>query len=300
MRLVVALGGNALSRRGEPFDVEAMRRRVGDAADELARAAGHAELAVTHGNGPQVGFLALQAEAVPGAAPTPLDVLGAESEGMIGFVLEEALASRLPGREIAALLTQVEVDPADPAFARPDKPIGPVYPRAEGARLAAARGWTMTEDRGGLRRVVASPSPLAVRELRTIARLVEAGVVVVCAGGGGVPVVTKDGVVRGVPAVVDKDLTAALLAQGLGADRLVLLTDVDAVYADWPAAREPIGRASAGELRARAFPAGSMGPKVEAACRFAEATGRPASIGALGALDAILEGRAGTCVVGEG
>jgi carbamate kinase len=294
--VVVALGGNALARRGEPLDPEPQRRRVRDAARALAGLASAHRLVVTHGNGPQVGLLALQAAALPGVAPAPLDVLGAESEGMIGYWIEQELANALPGSEVAALLTQVEVDPRDPAFARPTKPIGPVYPRDEGRRLAAERGWAMAEDRGGLRRVVASPEPLRVLERRTIALLVAAGVLVVCSGGGGIPVVRgADGAVRGVEAVIDKDRSAALLARDLGAERLLLLTDVAAVYADWPEpAQRPIRSARATELDPGAFDAGSMAPKVDAARRFVAAGGGSAHIGALEEASAVLAGRAGT------
>ncbi len=288
-RLVVALGGNALSRRGEPFDVAMMRARVAIAAAELGAIATGRELVVTHGNGPQVGWLAASAPSVP------LDVIGAESEGLIGYLLEEALAGELHGKEVAALLTQVEVDPNDPAFERPTKPIGPVC-------SAPVPGWTMAREPGhdGLRRVVASPEPRRIREIGAVRALLAAGVVVVCAGGGGIPVVVANGVVRGAPAaVVDKDLTAALLAASIEADALVLLTDVAAVYEDWPSRSRPIAIGSPQDLRRRALPAGSMGPKVEAACRFVEATGRRACIGALGDLAAILAGDAGTAVVRE-
>lgn len=272
-RIVVALGGNALSRRGEPFDVATMRARVALAATELAGVARDHDLVVTHGNGPQVGWLASATPAVP------LDVVGAESEGLIGYLLEEALASALPGKEVAALLTQVEVDARDPAFARPTKPIGLGPSDAD-------------------RRLVASPEPRRIRELVAIRALLRAGVVVVCAGGGGIPVIVDRGAVRGAPlAVVDKDLTASLLARDVDADVLVLLTDVAAVYDDWPSRARPIATATPQDLRARALPAGSMGPKVEAACRFVEATGRRACIGALGELARVLSGEAGTAVV---
>jgi carbamate kinase len=251
---------------------------------------------VTHGNGPQVGWLALQAQAAGAGAATRLDLLDAESEGLIGYWIEQELGSRLPGRELVALLTQVEVDPADPAFARPTKPIGPVCGEAQARALAGAHGWTFAPVAGGFRRVVPSPEPLAIRELRAIELLVAAGVVVVCAGGGGIPVArTAAGAWLGVEAVVDKDLSTALLASALGADVLLLLTGVDAVYADWPEpARRPISRTGAAHLRALSFEPGSMGPKVEAACRFVEAGGTRAAIGALGDAERLLAGEAGT------
>ncbi len=293
MRVVVALGGNALCRRGEPISTEVMRLRVAEAASELARVCARDELVVTHGNGPQVGLLAMQTEV--GGYPAPLDVLGAASEGMIGFLVEEALAGRMEKREVVALLTQVVVDRDDPAFARPEKPVGPFYNEPDARRLAAARGWTIGPDGAGFRRLVASPEPRAIRELAAIERLVEAGAVVVCAGGGGIPVLVDEVGVRGIPAVVDKDLTASLLARSLDADALVLLTDVDGVFDPWPGGR-PMRNATAAEMRARRFAPGSMQPKVDAACRFVESAKRPAFIGRLGAREDLLARRRGTCL----
>ncbi len=296
--VVIALGGNALAPRGEPLDVERQREHVRRAAAAVAEIAAHHDVVVTHGNGPQVGLLALQAEAVRAGGRTPLDVLGAESEGMIGYLIEQELSNRLPGRDVATLLTQVEVDGDDPAFDRPTKPIGPVYAPAEAKALAAARGWEIAPDGGGFRRVVASPEPRRIRELRTIELLVKLGVVVVCGGGGGIPVVaTPEGGLRGVEAVIDKDLSAELLASSLGAGTLLLLTDVPAVYADWPRAERPIRRASPHALRALAFDPGTMGPKVEAACRFARGARGEAAIGALADATGVLRGETGTRVV---
>jgi carbamate kinase len=299
VRLVAGLGGNALLRRGEPPEAEAQRRNLQTAADVLAGLAAGNELVVTHGNGPQVGLLALQAQAYPGVRPYPLDVLGAETEGMLGYLIERELRSRLPERAIAGLLTQVAVDARDPAFTHPAKPIGPVYDRAEADRLAAERGWTLAAHGGGFQRVVASPEPRAILELETVRVLVEAGAVVICAGGGGVPVVfTETGGWAGVEAVVDKDLSTALLAEGLGADLLMLLTDVDAVYEGWgsPGARA-LSRVTPEALRRLELEPGTMGPKAEAVCRFVEATGRPAAIGALEDAPSILRGARGTRVV---
>lgn len=298
MRIVVALGGNALLRRGEPAEAAVQRRNVERAAKAVADVAAAHEVVLTHGNGPQVGLLALQSEAYREVRAYPLDVLGAESEGMIGYLLEQALANELAGREVATLLTQVVVDPGDPAFMRPTKPVGPVYPEEEARRLARERGWAVGADGGGFRRVVASPEPTGIVELGTIRLLVEAGVLVICVGGGGIPVVVDEaGGLRGVEAVIDKDLSAALLARLLGADLLLLLTDVPAVERNFatPAA-EPIRRARAADLRALALAPGSMGPKVEAACRFVEATGGTAAIGALEDAAAIVRGEAGTIV----
>jgi carbamate kinase len=254
------------------------------------------DVVIPHGNGPQVGLLALQSDAYRDVAPYPLDVLGAESEGMIGYLLEQELMNALPGRPVATLLTQVSVDAADPAFAEPSKPIGPVYDEPAGKRLAAERGWVLAPDGDGVRRVVASPEPRAILEPATIRLLIGAGVLVVCAGGGGIPVtITAEGAIHGVEAVVDKDRAAALLAERLGADALLLLTDVPRVVAGWGTADAvELDRATPTQLRDLTFAAGSMGPKVEAACRFAERTGRLAAIGALDDAEAILAGRAGT------
>jgi carbamate kinase len=295
MRVVAALGGNALLRRGEPLDAETQRRNVAVAARALAEVARDHELIVTHGNGPQVGLLALQAAAYPEGGAYPLDVLGAESEGMIGYLLQQGLRNALPGRTVATLLTQVRVDADDPAFASPSKPIGPVYERADADALAAERGWTVRPDGAYWRRVVPSPQPASIVELEAIELLVRAGVLAICAGGGGVPVIEDADGLHGVEAVVDKDLAAALLATRLRADALLLLTDVPCVELGWgtPAAR-PLAGATPDELRDLQLAAGSMGPKVEAASRFAEATGGTAAIGALDDAAALLAGSAGT------
>ena len=298
MRIVCALGGNALLRRGEPAEAVVQQRNVAVAVQAVAELARAHNVVATHGNGPQVGLLALQGEAYGGVRPYPLDVLGAESEGMIGYLLEQGLRNELPGREIATLLTQVVVDPADPAFALPSKPIGPVYSELEARRLARERGWAVAPDGSAWRRVVPSPEPRDILELGAIRVLVEAGVLVVCTGGGGIPVVLgSDGSLRGVEAVIDKDLSAALLARLLRADFLLMLTDVAAVERGWgtPSA-QPIERATPAELRALEFALGSMSPKVEAACRFVEATGGTAGIGALGEATTVVRGEAGTIV----
>ena len=303
MRVVVALGGNALLRRGETPSAEAQRRNLHPAARALAGLAHEHALVVTHGNGPQVGLLALQAASETGTG-LPLDVLGAQTQGMIGYLIEDELRDALgEDREVATLLTQVEVDSHDPAFDHPTKPIGPVYSRERAEQLAATRGFAVAADGEHWRRVVPSPEPQRILEIGAIRLLLAAGVVVVCAGGGGVPVVADPaGGWRGVEAVVDKDLSAALLADALDADALLLLTDVDAVYRDWGTERaSPIRRATPTSLRAEQFAAGSMGPKVEAACRFvstrstaAERPARFASIGALADVGALLVGDAGT------
>lgn len=298
MRILVALGGNALLRRGEPAEAAAQRRHVEVAARELASLAADHELVLTHGNGPQVGLLALQSESYGAVAPYPLDVLGAESEGMVGHMLELALRNELPGRDLITVLTEVVVSSEDPAFRIPSKPIGPVYPAGEAQRLAAERGWSLGADGDGFRRLVPSPEPGAIAELRSLRTLIDAGAMVICAGGGGIPIALDGaGAMRGVEAVIDKDLTAALLARRLDADLLLMLTDVDAVHLGWGSAGDrPLRAVSAAELREFDFPAGSMGPKVEAACRFVEATGRRAAIGSLKDAVEIVAGGAGTQV----
>ncbi len=298
MLIVVALGGNAFLNPGEPLEAEVQRRNVKLAAAALAELAREHQVVVTHGNGPQVGLLALQSEAFRDVRSYPLDVLGAETEGMIGYVLEQELGNALPGRDVATLLTQVVVDAADPAFQRPSEPVGPTYPHDEAGRLATERGWAVAPAGDRWRRVVASPLPREIVELRTIELLVDAGVLVVCAGGGGIPVVLDDsGALRGVEAVIEKDRAAALLACELGADLLLFLTDVPAVLADRGTPDEQaIREATPTALRAFEFPAGSMRPKVDAASWFAAATGRPAAIGALADAPAIVRGDAGTRV----
>ncbi|HEU0113907.1 MAG TPA: carbamate kinase, partial [Thermomicrobiales bacterium] len=278
------------------LDMTTQRRNLAGAAHAIAQVARVDQVVVTHGNGPQIGFLALQEAAAGDAAP--LDVLGAETEGMIGYLIEQAVRNAMPGREAASLLTQTVVDPADPAFGRPTKPIGPVYDQNAADRLARERGWRFAADGGLQRRVVPSPEPRAIVELETIRLLVRHGVLVIAAGGGGIPVVVDAaGGLRGVAAVIDKDLASALLAERLGAGALLLLTDVPAVERDWrtPDAT-PIHETTPRELRSLQFEAGTMGPKVEAACRFVEAGGRLAGIGRLDDAADILRGQAGTIV----
>ncbi len=299
--VVIALGGNALLHRGEAPEAAAQHRAARAAAQLIAPVAAAARVVVTHGNGPQVGLLALMADAYGGVSPYPLDVLGAETEGQIGYVVELELDNAVAGQSTVAIVTRTEVDAADPAFADPAKFIGPVYTEADAQALAAAHGWTVKADGSEWRRVVASPEPRAIVQLDAIRRLVDGGFLVVCAGGGGVPVVRRpDGTHAGVEAVIDKDLASGLLAAELGADVLVLATDVDAVYAEPGTPRQrALGRVSPAELGAGDFPAGSMGPKVKAACRFAERTGGRAAIGALADIGGLAAGSAGTQVVGR-
>jgi carbamate kinase len=300
VKLVVALGGNALLRRGEPPELDVQRANVEAAARSIAALARHHHVVVTHGNGPQVGLLALQAAVYRAVRPYTLDVLVAESQGMIGYLVTQALERRLPEQPVATLLTQVVVDPDDPAFAHPTKPIGPAYPKAEARRLADERGWTVVLDGTGYRRVVASPEPRQIVELEAIRRLVERDVLTICVGGGGIPVTAVDGLLQGIEAVIDKDLASSLLAAQLQVDMLLILTDVPKVERDWgsPSA-SPIDRASPAELRTLSFAPGSMGPKVEAACRFVERTQRPAAIGAVEESEEIVRGLRGTHVVPE-
>jgi len=299
MRVVAALGGNALLERGEKPDEDIQEHHVQQAVAALAPLARAHDLVVTHGNGPQVGMLALESASDPALTrPYSLDALGAQTQGMIGYWLARALRGAAPGKLAGCLVGQTRVDPDDPAFGHPTKFVGPVYEEKQARDLAAERGWAVARDGEAWRRVVPSPEPLELVELPLIRQLVDGGALVVCAGGGGIPVVADaSGALRGVEAVVDKDLTAALLAGAVNADALLLLTDVDAVIDGFgtPGAR-PISRATPAELRARSFPAGSMGPKVEAACRFVEATGKVAAIGRLDAAAALLSGEAGTTV----
>ncbi|HTY72510.1 MAG TPA: carbamate kinase [Actinomycetes bacterium] len=298
MRIVVALGGNALQRRGEPMTVERQRANVVVAARSLAPVAEQHELVVTHGNGPQVGLLALQAASYDEASGYPFDVLGAQTEGMIGYLIEQELGNLLPfEKPLATVLTMTEVDPEDPAFANPTKFVGPTYSEADAKRLAAERGWTVRQDGAAWRRVVPSPTPKRIFETRPVRWLLEQGCVVVCAGGGGIPTIYRPGTrtLAGVEAVIDKDRATAVLAEGLDADLLVIATDVDAVYLDWGTpSQSAVAAAHPDAIDLAAFPAGSMGPKVEAAAGFARATGHPAVIGSLEDLSPMLAGRAGT------
>jgi carbamate kinase len=299
VRVVAALGGNALLERGEKPDADIQEHHVQRAVAALAPLARSQDLIVTHGNGPQVGMLALESANDPALTrPYSLDVLGAQTQGMIGYWLARALRGAAPAKPTGCLVSQTRVDPDDPAFAHPTKFVGPVYQEKQARDLAAERGWVVRRDGASWRRVVASPEPLELVELPLIRMLLDSGALVVCAGGGGIPVVADaSGALRGAEAVVDKDLTAALLARAVNADALLLLTDVDAVIDGFgtPDAR-PIRDATPGELRARSFPAGSMGPKVEAACRFVEGTGKMAAIGRLYAATSLLRREVGTIV----
>jgi carbamate kinase len=297
MKVVVALGRSALLKRGESFDAERQRANLEHEAGAIAAIAREHSLVVTHGNSPQVGVLALQASSA-GLAATPLDILDAESEGMIGYLIEQTIGNHLPGRQVVTLLTQVEVKRDDPAFGVPTKSIGPSYTDEQARLLARTRGWKLAPHGGEWRRVIPSPEPLRILELPAIRVLMEAGAVVICAGGGGIPVERfPSGAVRGVEAMIDKDLAASLLARDIEADVLLLLTDVDAVYQDWGGQKaKPIVRATPEQLRRLSFTPGSMAPKVEAACRFVEARRGIAAIGRVEDAVGLLEGRFGTQV----
>jgi carbamate kinase len=301
MLIVTALGGNALLRRGEPMTADNQRRNIRIAAQALAPVAAEHQMVIAHGNGPQVGLLSLEAAAYLEEEDFPLDVMDAETEGSIGYMIEQELGNLLPfERPFATLLTMIEVDPDDPAFKSPTKFIGPVYSKDEADKMAAERQWVVKADGNKWRRVVASPEPKRIFELRPIKWLLEKNTIVIAAGGGGIPTMYEKGngrTLKGVECVIDKDLASELLARELGADLFVILTDADAVYIDYgKPTQKAIRRASPAALGAMTFAAGSMGPKVSAACRFASATGKKAAIGALADLGKIIAGDAGTTV----
>jgi carbamate kinase len=303
MRIVAALGGNALLERGQKPDASTQAANVARAVAALAPLAEDHELVLTHGNGPQVGVLALQRASDPNlTTPYPFDVLGAQTQGMIGYWLLQSLQNHLPGRQVASIMNQTLVMASDPAFQDPTKFIGEVYDEDRAKQLAAERGWTVKQDGNGWRRVIGSPRPQRVIETRLIRLLLSSGAVVVCAGGGGVPVIRNEqGRLQGVEAVVDKDLTAAVLAEALDADVLMILTDVPHVSRGFGTPeQEPILRATPAAMRREDLAAGSMGPKVDAACRFVELTGDMAAIGKLEDAQEILEGHAGTIVTPGG
>ncbi|ACQ78846.1 carbamate kinase [Beutenbergia cavernae DSM 12333] len=304
MKIVAALGGNALSRRGEPITSQNLRKNVREAVEPLAGLALEHDLVLTHGNGPQVGLLALQNLAYEEIAAYPLDILGAETQGMLGYVVGQELmnAVRLK-KEMATILTTTAVAGDDPAFDNPTKFVGPVYSEERANELAAEHGWTIAQDGEWWRRVVPSPEPLHIRQAATIRALSEMGLIVLCVGGGGVPVVAdyEAGHLRGVEAVIDKDLASAVLAHDIEADLLLLLTDADAVYLDWGTPEQrAIERATPEALAEFGFAAGSMGPKVDAARRFVADGHGEAVIGSLSKLGEILAGTSGTRIVGSG
>ncbi|MBY4588589.1 MULTISPECIES: carbamate kinase [Rhizobium] len=301
MRIVIALGGNALLRRGEPMTADAQRRNARIAAQAIAPLAAEHQIVITHGNGPQVGLLALQGAAYKPEEAYPLDVLGAETEGMIGYMLEQELGNLLPFEQpLATLLTMVEVDAADPGFENPTKFVGPVYEQVEADRIRTEKGWVFKQDGEKWRRVVASPAPKRIFEIRPVRWLLEQSTIVICAGGGGIPTMYEKGAERkltGVEAVIDKDLCSELLARELYADLLVMATDADAVCIDWgKPSQKAIHLARPDDLNQFSFPAGSMGPKVEAACHFARSSGKTAAIGSLADIAGMVRAERGTII----
>ncbi|MBF4383771.1 carbamate kinase [Vibrio anguillarum] len=293
--VVVALGGNALLRRGQPLEADVQRRNIEIAVKTISEIAKHYNVVLVHGNGPQVGLLALQGLEYKKVAPYPLDVLGSETQGMIGYMLMQEFKNMLPERNISCMLTQMMVDPKDPAFANPTKPIGPVYQEAEARELAEKYHWTVKPDGQYFRRVVPSPQPIGIVEHDAISQLISAGHLVICTGGGGIPVKRENGKLVGVEAVIDKDMSAAFLAKQLNADALLILTDADAVYLDWGKPTQHALRSTTpSELANYQFDAGSMGPKIEASCEFIQQGGKVVGIGALEDGLRILEGTAGT------
>ncbi|ENT8518084.1 carbamate kinase [Raoultella ornithinolytica] len=295
--IVIALGGNALLARGEALSAENQYRNIAQIADVVASLSQEYQVVIVHGNGPQVGLLALQNQAYSDSPAWPLDVLVAETQGMLGYMIAQVLGSRAGIPPVVTLLTRVEVDAADPAFRQPGKYIGPVWAAEEQSALEARYGWQMKKDGDYVRRVVPSPRPQKILERQAISQLLADGNVVICAGGGGTPVVEENGSYQGMEAVVDKDLAASVLAQSLQAEALLILTEADAVYLDWgtPKARA-LRTATVDDLRPLAMPDGAMGPKAEAAIQFVEMTGHPAYIGALRDAPAILRGEKGTLI----
>ncbi|WP_040976531.1 carbamate kinase [Necropsobacter massiliensis] len=302
MRIVIALGGNALLRRGEPLSAENQRQNVRIACEQIAKIYPNNELVITHGNGPQVGLLALQGAAYKEVSTYPLDVLGAESVGMIGYMIQQELGNLLPFEApFATLLSQVEVDPNDPAFKKPTKPIGPVYTKQEAENLAQEKGWTIAQDGDKYRRVVPSPLPKRIFEIRPVKWLLEKGSIVICAGGGGIPTYyDKQGNLQGVEAVIDKDLCSALLAENLDADLFIIATDVSAVFVDWgKPSQKAIAKANPDAIGKMAFASGSMGPKVQATLNFVRHSGHDAVIGSLSDIVDIVKGKAGTRITAQ-
>ena len=293
--VVVALGGNALLRRGEPLEADVQRHNIEIAVKTISEIAKEYNVVLVHGNGPQVGLLALQGLEYKKVAPYPLDVLGSETQGMIGYMLMQEFKNQLPDINVTCMLTQMTVDPNDPAFADPTKPIGPIYEEAEAREMAEKYNWIIKPDGKHFRRVVPSPQPTGIIENDAITKLIDEGHLVICTGGGGIPVKRESGKLVGVEAVIDKDMSAAFLAKQLDADALLILTDADAVYLDWGKPTQHALRSTTPtELAQYQFDAGSMGPKIEASCEFIKQGGKVVGIGALEDGLRILQGTAGT------
>jgi len=303
MIILIALGGNALLRRGQSLTAENQLDNIKRATAQIAQLAEKHQLVLTHGNGPQIGLLAVQNAAQESVKPYPLDLLGAETDGMIGYLLEQELSNLLsPEKIVATLLTRIEVSANDPAFLNPTKPIGAMYTQAEAEHLRTEKHWVIKADGDGFRRVVASPKPLKILGLEPILWLLEHHVIVIAAGGGGIPVaLSEDGYGHnGVNAIIDKDLCSALLAEKIAVDILVIVTDVEAVFVDWgKPTQRAIRRISPADFSQLEFPDGSMGPKVEAACQFVKTTGNPAVIGSLEQILELIDGKAGTWVCSD-
>ncbi|MGF1698452.1 carbamate kinase [Vibrio lamellibrachiae] len=298
--VVVALGGNALLKRGEPLEVDVQRHNIETAVKTISEIAKEYDVVLVHGNGPQVGLLALQGLEYKKVSPYPLDVLGSETQGMIGYMLMQEFKNYLPERNISCMLTQMMVDPNDPAFADPTKPIGPIYEEKEAREMAEKYHWTIKPDGKHFRRVVPSPQPTGIVEHQAITKLIDEGHLVICTGGGGIPVKKENGKLVGVEAVIDKDMSAAFLAKQLDADALLILTDADAVYLDWgKPTQHPLRSTTPSALAKYKFDAGSMGPKIEASCEFIKHGGKVVGIGALEDGLHILQGTAGTNIVRE-
>ena len=299
--IVIALGGNALLRRGQELNAENQRDNIRKAAQLLATVHENHKIVIAHGNGPQVGLLALMDHEYTAVDPYPLDVIGAETVGMIGYMIEQELGNIIPADDhIVTVLTQVVVDSRDPAFESPTKPVGPIYARHEAERLAREKNWAIAPDGEYFRRVVPSPEPKRIIEIEAIRLLVEEGMVVICAGGGGIPVAYNGNKRFGVEAVIDKDLASGLLARSLNADMFIMLTDVEYVYVDYGTPQQRAIRAAHPDaIENLSFESGSMGPKVQGACRFVRETGRRSAIGRLCHLTEIVDGHSGTLISNE-
>lgn len=298
MKILMALGGNALLQRGQPLEADIQMKNSIHAAKILKGIAKKHQIVLCHGNGPQVGLLSLISHSYKDTAPYPLDVLVAETQGMIGYMLQNALFNE-GVVNVVTLLTQVKVDTKDPAFLTPTKPIGPVYDKETALKLAHEKGWEIAPDGKYYRRVVPSPLPKDIVEFKAAQKLIDAGYLVIFCGGGGIPVAEdeKTGFLVGQEAVIDKDRASSLAAQELQMDMFIILTDVDAIYVDWGTKNQKAIKAiSPAELKKMNFASGSMGPKVEAACDFVIKTGKAAVIGDLFQGDALLHGTSGTLI----
>jgi len=299
MLIVLALGGNALLQRGEPQEEENLVNNIKRAVKAIANLAKDHTLILCHGNGPQVGLLSLQADAYHEVKPYGLDVLCAESQGMIGYLLQRELNSELKDKTVVTLITQVIVDHNDPAFKQPSKPIGPFYSKEEANQYQQEKNWQFIEEKNGFRRIVPSPMPFEIVELPLIKLLVENRCLVICGGGGGISVFKNvNNQLVGIESIIDKDLTAAEIAIALKADKFVILTDIDGVYKNWEQKNAQVIRnITSDELEQMQFAAGSMEPKIKAATKFVQDTNKKVMIGALIDAEKVLREEAGTTIV---